>query len=129
MHTILRTTIDTTNFSGYRDSMAKKPTVTRMEVRLDPDAASKLKKKASQAGVSMNQLINTLSMWAAENLQVGKPGLAHHNFVTNEACEGMLWLGHTADDDKTEEGEILAVFDFSSRRAIRTPYEFYGEED
>lgn len=109
--------------------MAKKPTVTRMEVRLDPDAANTLKKRASEAGISMNQLINTLSMWAAENMQVGKPGLIHDSIVTNEPCEGMLWLGHTADHDRSEEGEILAVFDFSSRRAIRTPYEFYDEEN
>lgn len=115
--------------SGYSSGMAKKTTVTRMEVRLDPDAASTLKKRASDAGISLNQLLNTLAMWAAENLQVGKPGLEQHNFVTNEQCDGMLWLGHTADAQLTEHGEIHAVFDFSSRRAIRVPQEFYGEEE
>lgn len=102
--------------------------MTRMEVRLDPDAASTLKKRASEAGISLNQLINTLSMWAAENLQTGKPVQVHNEFIDKEDCDGMLWLGHTMYDEKSEHGELIAVFDFSSRRAIRTPYEFCNEE-
>ncbi len=101
----------------------------RLEVRLDPYIAEKLKESAKQAGISLNQMMKTICTWTACNLHVGKPKLLEHEIVVNESAEGMFWIGHEANHDEQDDGEVLAVFDFSTSRAIRNPRDFFYAED
>jgi len=111
--------------------MAKKrtnPTEARLDIRVKPETAETLKKAAKEAGVSMNALMNCISVWAATSLKNGRPVIQHECVVGSEQCDGMFWLGHTTEEEKSQDGEVYAVFDFSTNHAIRDPMDFYRED-
>lgn len=112
--------------------MAKKrtnPNEARLDIRLDPETADALKASAKEAGVSLNMLMKSICVWTTQNLHVGTPAVDANQFVTNENTEGVLWMGNTFDSNTGDQGDIYAVFDFSTDRAIRDPNEFYTEEE
>lgn len=112
--------------------MAKKrtnPTEARLDIRVKPETADILKTAAKEAGVSMNVLMNSICVWASASIKNGKPVIKHDCVVGSEACTGMFWLGQAADDEISPDGNVYAVFDFSTNRAIRSPKEFFYSEE
>ena len=104
------------------------PTDTRLEIRLDPYVADQLKDAAKETGISLNQLMKSICIWTTANLNIGKPVAIHNSIIQNESSDGMLWLGQTEKGDGCD-GDVYAVFDFSTQRAVRHPREFFHSEE
>ena len=112
--------------------MAKKrtnPTEARLDIRLNPATADALKSSAKEAGVSLNQLMKSICIWTAANMNVGKPNVQDDLVLGSTPCDGMFWLGQSIDDETGNDGDVYAVFDFSTNRAIRHPAEFFHSEE
>jgi hypothetical protein len=112
--------------------MAKKkqtPTETRLEVRLNPHIANQLKETAKETGVSLNQLMRSICTWATSNIHVGMPNIQDDLVLGSKDCDGMFWIGRNFDQTQHLDGDVYAVFDFSTNRAIRDPHEFYYPEE
>lgn len=128
----MHTGIDTDYNSGHIRYMAKKKPIetdTRLEVRLSPHVADQLKNAAKETGVSLNQLMKSICIWTASNMKTGKPTVINDTVVGSSQCDGMFWLGQTEDEDGAHGGDVYAVFDFSTNRAIRNPAEFFHSEE
>lgn len=112
--------------------MAKKkpiPTETRLEVRLAPHVADQLKETAKETGISLNQLMKSVCEWTTANMHVGKPRVDGNLVLGSEPRDGMFWIGHNIDDKTHSDGDVYAIFDFSTSRAIRNPQEFFYSEE
>lgn len=112
--------------------MAKKKPIasdTRLEVRLDPYVADQLKNAAKETGISLNQLMKSICTWATANMHVGKPNVQNDLVLGSNECDGMFWLGQNINDETGSDGDVYAVFDFSTNRAIRSPKEFFYSEE
>lgn len=127
----LSTGIDADYFPLYNRHMAKKHTQsdTRLEVRLNPAVAERLKDTAKETGISLNQLMVSICTWTAENLHAGKPEVINDTLVFNQPGDGMFWIGQESDEKEQDEGEVYAIFDFSTHRTIRHPREYFHAQE
>ncbi|QEG41825.1 hypothetical protein [Roseimaritima ulvae] len=121
--------------------MAKKQSTTkktasksRLETRVDEELAGKFKEIAETAGISVNQLLQGLVVWAVDNAVQGTPVYDERTGeVTTEPRQGCLYFGHESafiDEETNEYGEVVEgpyhtngkvhfVLDFSYQNAIR----------
>ncbi len=94
----------------------------RFETRLDSDTHARLRKLAEEAGVSMNQVIEGVLLWAATKAYAGLPAPHENGSGYFESVEApAVWFGFdgfTEEGEPVGGGEVLFVLDFSPGRAV-----------
>lgn len=108
---------------------------TRLEARVDEELAGRFRAIAENAGISVNQLLQGLIVWATDNAVQGNPTYSEDSQgVSVEPRPGCLFFGREDDfleetyDPDTEEvvtpaayypGHVHFVLDFSYQNALR----------
>ncbi|OYP34507.1 hypothetical protein [Rhodopirellula sp. MGV] len=106
----------------------------RLETRIDPKIADQFRAIAEEAGVSVNQILQGLIIWATDNAVQGTPVETDAGELYAEPRPGCLFVGQESfftDEEFDENGQLIAptklvpgvvhlVLDFSVQNAIRT---------
>lgn len=94
----------------------------RFETRVETETHARLRELADAAGVSMNQLVEGILVWAMSKAYPGKP-VVHENgpgyYDSTDAP--AVWFGFDGFTHKGEpvgNGQVLFVLDFSPNRPI-----------
>ncbi|ELP32041.1 hypothetical protein [Rhodopirellula baltica] len=110
-------------------------TKTRLEARVDEELASRFRSIAETAGISVNQLLQGLIVWATDNAIQGSPTYSNETReVGAEPRQGCVFFGKEAaffdEEEHPETGEPMEpakmypghvhfVLDFSYQNALR----------
>lgn len=102
----------------------------RFEIRIDPDTHSALKDLSDQIGVSMNQVIEGILVWAAERSHAGYPSPINSQASAIDTDPGpAVWFGESGfDDEGREVGDARFDFllDFAPGRSVVARLEDLG---
>lgn len=103
---------------------AANPTDSRatFQLRLNPEVHEKLKNEAKTANISMNQLIQGVCQWAADNIRQGRPVKDAGVLIEKRATE-CVWFGYPQeseieDIDERKSTAFHFIMDFSGRNAV-----------
>jgi len=94
----------------------------RFETRVDPETHARLRQLADDAGVSMNQLIEGVLVWAMSKAYPGRPRIHDNGPGYYDSTEDpAVWFGFDGfkpDGEPVGNGHVLFVLDFSPGRPI-----------
>lgn len=119
------------------------PSKARLELRFDNEVYEKIKLLADDAQISVNQLMQSLALWAGTYGHAGEPRRDAEGFLRNVNQPGCVWVGTLGwkpdelDDhelawngeelsqipEKDRKGTLNLNLDFTERRVLRDDVE------